>query len=332
MDSQSTYDDLPWELIVSALQGELSPDEDGRLAQWLASSSANREKYHRLQQVWKEDMADYVIYQDANEDEAWKALRGKMNARATAITPPFGRRTISIKRWTAAAAILLLLAGAGWWYISGRETTIRYETAADQQKKIPLPDGSTVTLHPQTHIELTGSYNKTDRTVKLVSGEAYFDVSHQELRPFIVDMDAASVKDIGTSFTIEKTKDSIKVIVSGGKIAFIKKATGEVREISAGGSICLYTTTERQGEIRQTNDNTDSLRFVNASLSEVIAVLQKHYGKKILLKDTAIAQKRLTVHFGGESFDDVVKIICFTLDLESVVENGAYVLKNKSSH
>jgi transmembrane sensor len=246
-----------------------------------------------------------------------------------------GNKVISIKRGmvVAAAAVLLLVAGAEWWYMSGRSAAIQYATS-NEQKKISLPDGSTMVLHPQTHIQVARNYNTGARTVTLISGQAYFDVSHQAQRPFMVDMDAASVKDIGTSFTVEKTVDSIKVTVSDGKIAFIKKENGESREISAGGAICLYTGKLHSGEIRATDpagSSADPLRFDNAPLSEVIAALQKLSGKKILLDDTLMAQKRLTVRLGGESFDDALKIICASLNLKYAGRNGEYILKMKDT-
>lgn len=324
MDSQPTYDDLPWDLIASAIQGELTPDEDLRFREWLALAG-HQEKYDRLLQVWKDGMTDYAMYQEADEGKAWEVLQTKMNGNAP---------VISLKRWMAAAAVILLTAGAGWWYFSEKGTTVQYATAAHEQKAIPLVDGSTIVMQPQTNIRVAPNYNKTTRTVTLISGEAHFDVSHQEQRPFTVDMDAASVKDIGTSFTIEKTNDSIKVSVSSGKIAFMKKATGESREIAAGGSICLYTTALHAGEIKTTgaiNSGADSLRFDDAPLSEVITALQKQSGKRIRLTDTLVAQKRLTVHLEGESFDDAIKVICASLHLELVRANGEYILKPKDT-
>ncbi|GGB21107.1 FecR family protein [Puia dinghuensis] len=342
MDPHASYDDLSFQLIVSALQGELSPEEDLRFRQWLDSSAANREMYEKLARIWKEGMGDYTLYTQADENQAWGALRLKMDAKhqeaaptpsaeARVISTTPGRRVISIRRWTAAAAVLILTAGAGWWYFS-QKSALSYETAAGEQKAISLPDGSTMVLQSQTRIEVAPGYNTTGRTVILVSGKAHFDVAHQQQRPFRVDMDAASVQDIGTSFTIEKTADSIAVSVSDGRIAFLAKKTGGSREIPAGGSICLYTGVQRNGEIRETSPTipiADSLRFDNAPLSEILAALEKHSGKQIRLTDMQFAQKRLTVHLDGESLENALQVICASLNLEYTIKDGAYVLKKR---
>ena len=123
-------------------------------------------------------------------------------------------------------------------------------------------------------------------------------------------------------------------MVSAGKVAFVKKETGESREISAGSSLCFYSTQHRFGEIKATepaNNGADSLRFDNSPLSDVITALQRLSGKKILLSDTATAQKRLTVHLDRESFDNNLKIICASLNLEYVEKNGIYILKSRDT-
>ena len=338
MDSLPTYDNSTWDMIVSALQGTLSPDEDLQFRQWLTISPDNPKKFEQLQHIWKDGLTDYTRYQETDEIEGWKSFTERIATPppedATTIGSHFGQRPPLIRRLAAIAAVLILAAGAGWWYLAGQRNPLLYETAHNEQKKISLPDGSTVVLNPQTRIRLTHSYSTTARTVILSEGEAYFEVSRQEQLPFVVDMDGASVKDLGTSFSVQKTPDSIKVLVSAGKVAFIDKGTGESREISAGSSLCLYTTQHHFGELRSTGlaDSIDkSLQFFNSPLSEVITVLQKVSGKKILINDTAIRQKKLTAHLGGESFDNAIKIICASLNLEYDEKDGIYLLRNNDS-
>lgn len=158
----------------------------------------------------------------------------------------------------------------------------------------------------------------------LISGSAQFDVVHEEQRPFTVDLGGVSIKDIGTRFTVDKTKDSIKVTVSAGKIAFIEKESGQSREVSAGGSLSFYTAGRRYTIV-------EPLRFDNAPLSDVINALQQLSGKSILLKDSSMAQKRLTVHLAGESFEDALKTVCASLHLVYDVKDGAYVLKTRDT-
>ena len=75
MDPLPTYDNFPWELIVSALQDNLAPDQELLFRQWLVDRKENREHYERLQQMWKEGLADYIFYREADEGKGWEALQ-----------------------------------------------------------------------------------------------------------------------------------------------------------------------------------------------------------------------------------------------------------------
>jgi transmembrane sensor len=198
-----------------------------------------------------------------------------------------------------------------------------YVTADNEQRKIALPDGSTVVINPNTLLRIAADYNnKGGRTVSLASGQASFEVSHQAQIPFRVDMDAVSVTDIGTSFTVNRTKEKIEVSVTSGKVAFLKKETGESREISAGGSLVFYISENRFA---------GSERYIDSPLEEIIAALEKSSGKKITLADGIQGQKKLTIDLGGGSVENSLKIICATLDLEYVEDNGGFILKKKAT-
>jgi transmembrane sensor len=336
MDSLQTYDNFPWELIVSALQGKLAPEEELLFRQWLALSQENREHYEKLQQLWKEGLSDYVFYRQADEVKAWAALQQRIGggqrqaSGGGAVSPVPRKRVPVIGRWMAVAAVFLLVAGAGWWYFAGKNVPVLYETASEQ-KKIVLPDGSSMIIEPRTRIRIAPDYNKAGRTVILASGKAQFDVAHQAQLAFTVDVDVASIKDIGTIFTVERTQDSIKVTVSVGKVAFIQKETGESQEIAAGRSLVFYPTEHRFGNIRPADGDADSMRFNNAPLSGVIAALQEVFGKKIALSDTTLGQKRLTADLKGVSFVDAMKIVCASLNLDYAETNGGYLLKARDS-
>jgi transmembrane sensor len=365
MDSLPTYDNFPWELIVAALQDKLAPDEELTLRQWLGEKEENREHYERLQQMWKEGLTDYTYYREADEGRAWDALQQRIGGgraiggelaigggraiageraiagmRAIGGTREIGGERFPVMgRWMAAAAVFLLLAGAGWWYFSQLNAPLQYETASEQ-KNMALPDGSSIVIGSRTRIRIARDYNKTGRTVILDIGKAEFAVAHQAQLPFTVDVDVASIKDIGTTFAVQKTTDSILVTVTSGKVAFIQKATGESREVAAGRSLAFYPAEHRFGEMRpahgfgdlhSADSGTDSMRFINAPLSGVVAALRGVFDKKITLNDSALGRKTLTADLTGVSFADAMKIVCASLNLDYAEKNGSFILSAKDS-
>lgn len=305
------FDDLPWQLIVPSLQGELSPEEEQAFSEWLNASPANKEKYEQLKKVWREDMADYTLYENADANQAWTALQKKDS------------RVLSMKKWTIAAVILLLIGAPSIWYFTSGNNQIIYQTAATEKKTLPLPDGSIITLQPGSSLQIAKNHSRSTN-VTLTKGAASFEVVHNKNLPFIVDMDFARITDIGTSFSIDKMNDSIYIQVSAGKIELDNKTTGETKELSAGDALSLYTSKERKGQTHT------SLRFDETPLSAIIESLQKHYKKSIRLEDPTSKSKKLTLHLDGESLQDIMQIIASSLDLEITNNETEYILKKNS--
>jgi len=353
MDPLHQYDDIPWELIESALQDRLSPDEGLQLSEWLAASADNQQTYARLRELWKEGLSGYEVWRDADGTKAWESVRQRIGGRRdpqmiseqqirdqqTIHEPQLLRldfrkaRTRRIQM--AAAAIVLLAIGMTWWYQTQMNHPYTYVTADNEQRKIALPDGSTVIIDSNTVLRIAADYsNKGGRTVSLAAGQASFEVTHKAQMPFRVDMDVVSVTDIGTSFTVHRTKEKIEVSVTSGRIAFIKKETGESMEISAGSGLVYYVA-ERSFVGMKTADSAGGPggpgRYVDAPLEEIIAALERSSGKKITLGDGIPGQKKLTIDIGGGSVENSLKIICATLDLEYAEDNGGFILKKKAT-
>jgi ferric-dicitrate binding protein FerR (iron transport regulator) len=326
MDPNSPYQDADpsWELMVSALQGSLSPEEDNLFRQWLGASAANQETFDRLNQIYNEGLDDYPAYSAINEEAAWKALQLKRQKTGRA---PVTRLIVRM----AAAGVLLLAVFGGWWYLSLRGSATSYETARNEQRMIVLPDGSSVRLEQQTRIELPPGYNTHGRSIELVAGSAEFQVIHQPGLPFRVEMGIASVEDLGTKFTIAKTPDSISVRVIEGRVAFAAGKSNPPKQLSAGRGLTLYTMNGLVGEIRETTEiASQSLRFENAPVSTVLATLQRWSGKTIFLRDSVAAQKKMTVNLQGESLENALLVVCASAGLEYSLHNGVYLLQPKN--
>jgi len=318
MDTDTNNNELPWALIIAALQGELTSEDKLQLEAWLAISAANRAQFERLEQVWKEGVADYPRYLEVDETRAWSEVQARLDPGAAprvGVVARMGRW-----RWSVAAAVLLLVVGGvEIWQRAPNGEGARYETAAGEQRSITLADGTKVEMEPQTKILVRGT-----RLVLLLNGKAGFDVTHHKDKPFEVVMDGASIRDIGTNFVAFHTTDSIGAEVTDGKVAFTNRVTGETRELTAGGTLIMLMSPGHRGEMQ-----TAELRFDNARLTSVIAAMQTRFGKKIGLTDTALGNKRLTVHLDGETFDDAMKVICASLNLESQADSTGYMLRNR---
>ena len=335
MNPSSTYD-FPWELISSSFSGSLSKEEELYLQQWLTSDPSHKEKYEQLQEIWANGLEDYKLYMEANEAKAWSALQSRLlyNKEDHIITLKTRKTPPLIFQIAAAVAVLFLLIGVGYWHTTLKKSAITYETAFGEKKSIKLTDGTAIALSPVTRIEVSEDFDKNNRTVTMISGEASFDVKHQDALPFIVDLGKVNVKDIGTVFNIKKEKELIKVTVISGTVAFTKQSTKETRELTAGMSLAYNIANDSFGEIQYDiptqKISNDLLNFDDTPLLDVISLVQKKYGKTIHLEGDSLAHKRFTAHLDGVPYNEALEIICKSLNLELTLKDSIYVFREKA--
>ena len=91
-----------------------------------------------------------------------------------------------------------------------------YITQVGEQKTIQLTDHSIVQLNTNSRLEV--DYSDNYRRLKLIQGEAHFDVAHNPERPFEVHAGQGLVRAIGTAFTVHIRKIDIEVIVTEGTV------------------------------------------------------------------------------------------------------------------
>ena len=326
---------IPWDLISSSLEGQITTEEEIQLRQWISSSDENRELFDWLKQTWENEFSDYQIYREADETIAWDALGLKLEKlpqverKSNAVTGDFTKKTFSMSRWAAVAAVLIIVVGSFLWYLNSDGNNV-YQTGFGEQRTVSLPDGSSIKLSANTRIEVSNGYNKSSREVDLKTGEAFFEVKHDDQIPFIVYLGIASVKDIGTSFFIQKQEDSIRLSVTSGKVAFINNSDNETRELSAGMSLELETNKKSFNPVISVDSVTAGqqlLHFENTALPDVILNLEKVYNRKIEIADSVLAQKRFTADLGGQTFERSIDILSQSLNIKYFEKNGVYYLK-----
>jgi len=159
-----------------------------------------------------------------------------ISPNATSISPlpptisPVRRKGLPY-RWLAAASVLLLITGTVLYFGLGRKTTAAPVAPTVIAAKrgvrsfMELPDGSKLWLNAGSKVVFSNNFSAGKRELTL-SGEAFFDVKHGELHPFIIHTGRLEVRVLGTSLnvraypgdsTIETTliKGKVEVGVTG---------------------------------------------------------------------------------------------------------------------
>ena len=112
----------------------------------------------------------------------------------------------------AALFVLLLGSALAFLFISGKKQktnstvaiarTNIYKTPAGEKKIFILPDGSKIILNAASELTLAPDFGKTDRRVTL-TGEAFFEVTHNKNLPFLVNTYHFQIKVLGTKFNVK---------------------------------------------------------------------------------------------------------------------------------
>lgn len=91
-----------------------------------------------------------------------------------------------------------------------------YSTGIGENRTVTMTDGSIITLNAATEIRVR--YTKTERVIDLGSGQAFFQVTPNKYRPFVVRSGDAEVRDVGTQFDVNRTAGSTTVTVIEGVV------------------------------------------------------------------------------------------------------------------
>jgi transmembrane sensor len=161
----------------------------------------------------------------ARADRDAVAAREVAESRVSGILP---------RRWllgslAAAGALMLAMVVVVWWTRDGERSGLArtYVTAHGEQSEQRLPDGSV--LHLNTDTRVTVRYSRSERLVKLVHGEALFEVVPQGTRAFRVASGTTNVVAIGTAFAVRQDVGSTLITVVRGRVAVSTTEGGNLR-------------------------------------------------------------------------------------------------------
>lgn len=240
-----------------------------------------------------------------------------------------------VMRWIAVAAAVLIMAGAFAVYqlntnptgaalysaANDHNYTLIGQTKAGERRFIRLPDGSTALLNGASSLKIATDYNARNRHL-LLTGEAFFSVTKNKHKPFVVITGKTATTALGTSFKVESYPGSgvASVMLSTGKVkvectqpdlevADVTLVPGQQAELFKGAKV--FTQTSFNANDLQNWINR-KLVFKDASLAEITAKIKATYGIVIAPVDKAGESISFTGEFIGKDINVVLEAIGFT--------------------
>lgn len=229
--------------VVQLHGPERSPALEAAFRDWLASDPEHGREFERVTRVWVE--APEIPLGGTTRLVQWNRPRVAW-------------------RWAIAAAVLFIcgITGFGVYQVWSAEV---YKTDVGEQRIVRLEDGTRVSLNSDTEVEVW--FAKTQRHVVLERGEAYFEVTHDRHRPFIVKAGNHDVTAVGTAFMVRYDNGDTAVTLVEGKVTVSHAVVGEA---AAGkGETVVGTGPSEESRVR-VNASRTRLSGRSAALSSAV--------------------------------------------------------------
>lgn len=185
---------------------DVTAAEQEQFKNWYRESQEHAKAYDKMRLLWRqlEAPGKRVHARLAAEQQpapTYQPLPGKQ---------PYARRFIALSALVLAVLLSYRLP------VHYQNWQSDYYTAPGKQLTVVLDDGSRLTLNTDTALAV--NLSDKQRRIELLRGEAFFQVSPDKNRPFIVSNGVANARAVGTAFSVKKADDDMQVIVSEGTV------------------------------------------------------------------------------------------------------------------
>lgn len=274
----------------------------------------------------KEDVVDLAWRHLHNRLEEDGLLSGRNQSKR------FFRQTISFK-WMVAAVILLLGVLSGLYMMRSKgvladDLLVLHNQTHASTLATMLEDGSVVYLSGQTSLHYPDRFADHRREVML-QGEAFFEISKQAERPFIIDTDVATVEVVGTSFSVKSGgHSSFLLSVRDGMVRVALKQKQQIVSVRAGETVLLDS--DRLEVIKTSGDRFDKyvrrIHFKDERLENITRIVNMHSDSLQLEVAPGLEGRSLTFTTPENDPAIIAELICLALNLEySQQENIIYI-------
>jgi transmembrane sensor len=252
----------------------------------------------RLQQDASEDnrraCADWQR-QSPQHARAWvraERLLGQLGSLPPALAmPALGReRALDRRRGLKQLAVLLAIAPVGlaaWRAQPWQDWSADQHTGVGEQRKLPLPDGSLLTLNTDSAVDIT--FTPAQRLVHLLRGEIFLD-ARADSRPFLVTAREGRVHTREARFNVRQGDASTSVSVLHGHVE-VTALQGSSQWLGAGDSVLLSSSSISAAPLSPSPDAwTHGMLMADRMPLQTLLGELSRYRHGVLRCDPAVAQ------------------------------------------
>ena len=343
------------DLIIRVLSGEASPFEVERLRRWRKEAPENDAYFQEIALVWELTAPEALavgsprpsvrtIIQAAASRTPGAGREGGPSPAPAEETLPESRggirqgetqRRNTRPPWMLwgllAASVAGVALGIQHLAPTGPEMVAEYAAPTGESRTVTLDDGSFVRLAAGSRLRVWGT--QETREVSL-NGRAFFAVTRDETRPFVVRAGAGEVRVLGTRFEVAEEAGGVRTIVVEGRVS-VSNDAGSV-EVPAGS---LSHMTEGNTPTLEGGEDVWALLewpeglliFQGTPLSRVAGEVSRFFGRPLVVAAPDLESLRITAWFQSEPFEEVAEAICMVVDASCNQEGGGVTLHSREA-
>lgn len=287
-------------LLLHILTGKANSGEKEEFYRHLENSEEERELFFEVKSLWlRSTIQNSSVDIDNEFDDLWQHITHEKNR----IRRMLGRR---ILQYAATVLLMLGVGGAAGYFIAQNNFEIpeagtqKYTATRGSVSIVEFPDGTKIWLNSESELTFREDHKNKQRLAEL-TGEAYFEIAHQEDCPFLVKAGNLLIRDLGTTFNIKAYagENTIETSLVEGE-ADILTAEGKTVVALRPGESALYYAEENAIEIRSIADNVLSAwrdgKFVirDQRLEDIFKELSRWYGIEFQFENEKLRDYRFT--------------------------------------
>ncbi|MCG2617243.1 FecR domain-containing protein [Terrimonas sp. NA20] len=348
-----------WSLLSARLANEATPEELAELETYLKENPAAQSRTGAIENIWSVNPSISDDYKEAAFNKHLQRMSNHFSEPVLQYESDLPEEQVELKvakkkpvfrimAWITAAAAVAVLGYFTYCYFpftsaknSNALAQNTVSTKRGSKSKIQLPDGTQVWLNADSKITYNENFQGKIREVQL-SGEAFFDVVHDEERPFVIHTSVIDVKVLGTAFNVrsyadeKNTETSLirgsveitlrnnpdkkivlkpndKLIVDNDE-AKAETASPDVVRMPHHDRPSLLTLgkvnfKENQTTALETLWIKNTLAFDKESLEEIALKIERWYDVKVSIPDTRIRRTEYSGVFEDEDLEQVMEAL-----------------------
>jgi len=292
-------DDI-WSQITRKIAEEETTEDTESVDHWLKKKPANKQIYDRLSEVWNFRQNSRKI-----DNSLWDSVKRRIAVYDNRPKPLFYTTNLF-----KVAAVLVIILLSNFLVYTFREDPGQNEIAYQEivvprgnRMKIVLPDSTSIWLNNETKLKYASNFSSGNREVEL-SGEAYFDVHHDEKHPFTVKIGNQHIRVLGTRFSVTAYPEDkiIETSLISGSVIFEsdKKINGESEFRLNPGNSLLYdknknsiTTQKIQSSFYQYWENGVYV-FTDEKFENISIKIKRIFNVELVFQDDFLKHKTYT--------------------------------------